>query len=84
MGAHHTLVFDVHINNADMFVQGRFLNTPELIPFRLTRDIVDGFGTAGAVQAVRQLLCMIFIRAPHGSVSSLHEAPMGGMQAWRA
>jgi ataxia telangiectasia mutated family protein len=28
-------------------LQGRLLPLPELIPFRLTRDIVDGMGVAG-------------------------------------
>lgn len=82
MKADHTLVFDVHIKSAVILVQGRFLNTPELIPFRLTRDIVDGFGTAGAVQSADQVVCMI-IRAPHIPVLGLHEAPVGGTQAWR-
>lgn len=27
--------------------QGRFLNTPEGVPFRLTRDLMDGCGAAG-------------------------------------
>lgn len=38
----------VHIDLGIAFEQGRFLNTPELVPFRLTRDIVDGMGAAGA------------------------------------
>ena len=37
----------VHIDLGIAFEQGRFLNTPELVPFRLTRDIVDGMGAAG-------------------------------------
>lgn len=28
-------------------LQGRYLRTPELVPFRLTNDIVDGFGSSG-------------------------------------
>ena len=43
--AHHVQV--VHIDLGIAFEQGRFLNTPELVPFRLTRDIVDGMGAAG-------------------------------------
>ena len=38
----------VHIDLGIAFEQGRFLTTPELVPFRLTRDIVDGMGAAGA------------------------------------
>ena len=37
----------VHIDLGIAFEQGRLLNTPELVPFRLTRDIVDGFGVTG-------------------------------------
>ena len=40
----------VHIDLGIAFEQGRFLTTPELVPFRLTRDIVDGMGAAGARQ----------------------------------
>lgn len=29
------------------FEQGRTLVTPETVPFRLTRDIVDGMGVSG-------------------------------------
>lgn len=36
--------------------QGRFLNTPELVPFRLTRDVVDGMGVAG-VEGVMRRCC---------------------------
>lgn len=46
----------VHIDLGIAFEQGRFLNTPELIPFRLTRDIVDGFGIAG-VEGVMRRCC---------------------------
>ena len=41
----------VHIDFGIVFEQGRELPTPETVPFRLTRDIVDGMGpteTAGA------------------------------------
>ena len=37
----------VHIDFGVAFDKGKILPTPELIPFRLTRDIVDGFGPAG-------------------------------------
>ncbi|KAK9814933.1 hypothetical protein WJX73_002395 [Symbiochloris irregularis] len=37
----------VHIDLGIAFEQGRLLNTPELVPFRLTREIVDGFGSTG-------------------------------------
>lgn len=37
----------IHIDLGIAFDQGRFLSIPELVPFRLTRDIVDGFGVTG-------------------------------------
>ncbi|KXZ51143.1 hypothetical protein GPECTOR_13g630 [Gonium pectorale] len=37
----------VHIDLGIAFEQGRFLTTPELVPFRLTRDVVDGLGVNG-------------------------------------
>ena len=39
----------VHIDLGVAFEQGRFLNTPELVPFRLTSNIVDGMGATGAI-----------------------------------
>lgn len=37
----------IHIDLGMAFEQGRLLPTPEQVPFRLTRDIVDGFGICG-------------------------------------
>ncbi|GJQ09726.1 hypothetical protein GpartN1_g1517.t1 [Galdieria partita] len=37
----------VHIDFGISFEQGRMLRTPERVPFRLTRDIVDGMGCYG-------------------------------------
>ncbi|GFR43088.1 hypothetical protein Agub_g4095, partial [Astrephomene gubernaculifera] len=37
----------VHIDLGIAFEQGHFLLTPELVPFRLTRDVVDGMGVSG-------------------------------------
>lgn len=31
------------------FEQGRTLPTPEIIPFRLTRDLINGMGITGVV-----------------------------------
>mmetsp|Transcript_3784 Transcript_3784/g.7342 ORF Transcript_3784/g.7342 Transcript_3784/m.7342 type:complete len:356 (+) Transcript_3784:832-1899(+) len=44
----------VHIDLGIAFEQGRLLQTPELIPFRLTRDIVDGMGVTGVEGAMRR------------------------------
>ncbi|CDO94402.1 unnamed protein product [Kluyveromyces dobzhanskii CBS 2104] len=37
----------IHIDLGVAFDQGKLLPIPELVPFRLTRDIVDGFGVTG-------------------------------------
>ncbi|CBH09362.1 phosphatidylinositol kinase domain protein,putative [Trypanosoma brucei gambiense DAL972] len=53
----------VHIDLGFAFDQGKLLHVPELVPFRLTRNIVDGFGVQGTegpfrhhCQAALQLL----------------------------
>eukprot|EP00884_Botryococcus_braunii_P019002 jgi/Botrbrau1/5786/Bobra.0155s0009.1 len=51
----------VHIDLGVAFEQGRFLTTPELVPFRLTRDIVDGMGIAG-VEGVMRRCCEAVLR----------------------
>ena len=37
----------IHIDLGVAFEQGRILPTPETIPFRLSRDVVDGMGACG-------------------------------------
>ena len=37
----------VHIDFGIVFEQGKILQTPETVPFRLTRDMVDGLGITG-------------------------------------
>nr|CAG4718483.1 unnamed protein product [Naegleria fowleri] len=37
----------VHIDLGICFEQGKYLPIPEIVPFRLTRDIIDGFGVCG-------------------------------------
>jgi serine-protein kinase ATM len=44
----------VHIDLGVAFDAGMFLKVPELVPFRLTRDIVDGFGIVGVDGAFRR------------------------------
>merc|ERR1712183_353072 len=44
----------IHIDLGIAFEQGKILPTPETIPFRLTRDIVDGFGPAGGEGVFRR------------------------------
>lgn len=48
----------VHIDFGVAFEQGKLLPTPEHMPFRLTRDLVDGFGVAG-VEGVFRRCCEI-------------------------
>eukprot|EP00042_Codosiga_hollandica_P046067 m.478141 g.478141 ORF g.478141 m.478141 type:complete len:194 (+) comp57166_c0_seq2:1-582(+) len=43
----------IHIDLGLAFDQGRLLKVPEMIPFRLTRDVVDGFGPMGIEGAFR-------------------------------
>eukprot|EP01105_Mastigella_eilhardi_P010587 TRINITY_DN2472_c0_g1_i1.p1 TRINITY_DN2472_c0_g1~~TRINITY_DN2472_c0_g1_i1.p1 ORF type:complete len:2237 (+),score=571.05 TRINITY_DN2472_c0_g1_i1:1980-8690(+) len=44
----------VHIDLGIAFEQGKLLKTPELVPFRLTRDLVDGMGITGVEGAFRR------------------------------
>ena len=37
----------IHIDFGVTFEQGKALRTPETVPFRLTPDVVDGFGSSG-------------------------------------
>ena len=37
----------MHIDFGIVFEQGKTLLTPETVPFRLTRDMVDGLGITG-------------------------------------
>lgn len=44
----------VHIDLGIAFEQGRILPIPEVVPFRLTRDIVDGMGITGTEGVFRR------------------------------
>ena len=44
----------IHIDLGIAFEQGKILPTPETIPFRLTRDIIDGFGPCGVEGTFRK------------------------------
>ncbi|XP_008191052.1 serine-protein kinase ATM isoform X2 [Tribolium castaneum] len=46
----------VHIDFGIAFEQGRVLPTPETVPFRLSRDVVDGMGVSG-VEGVFRRAC---------------------------
>mmetsp|Transcript_13907 Transcript_13907/g.20144 ORF Transcript_13907/g.20144 Transcript_13907/m.20144 type:complete len:230 (+) Transcript_13907:1458-2147(+) len=51
----------VHIDLGIAFEQGKTLRTPELVPFRLTRDVVDGMGISG-VEGVFRRCCEVSLR----------------------
>ena len=44
----------VHIDLGIAFEQGKILPTPETVPFRLSRDIIDGFGPSGVEGTFRR------------------------------
>ena len=44
----------IHIDLGVAFEQGRILPTPETVPFRLTRDVVDGMGVTGVEGVFRR------------------------------
>jgi ataxia telangiectasia mutated family protein len=44
----------VHIDFGIVFDQGKGLGTPETVPFRLTRDIIDGMGICGVEGTYRK------------------------------
>jgi phosphatidylinositol kinase/protein kinase (PI-3 family) len=52
------------------FDQGRLLSTPELVPFRLTRDIIDGMGSTGVEGAYRRC-CEETLKVLRGSSQDL-------------
>lgn len=52
----------VHIDLGVAFEAGRVLPIPELVPFRLTRDLVDGFGVSG-VEGVFRRCCNFTLEA---------------------
>ncbi len=52
----------VHIDLGVAFEAGRVLPVPEVVPFRLTRDIVDGMGLSG-VEGVFRRCCNFTLQA---------------------
>jgi serine-protein kinase ATM len=63
----------VHIDLGVAFEQGRFLGVPELVPFRLTRDVVDGMGPAGVEGPFRRCCeaALAVLRAGREPVSTV-------------
>ncbi|KAK9828160.1 hypothetical protein WJX74_001187 [Apatococcus lobatus] len=60
----------VHIDLGVAFEQGRFLNTPELVPFRLTQNLVDGMGVTG-VEGVMARCCVETLQALRENMTSV-------------
>ncbi|XP_006815117.1 serine-protein kinase ATM-like [Saccoglossus kowalevskii] len=60
----------VHIDLGVAFEQGRILPTPETVPFRLTRDIVDGMGVA-QVEGVFRRCCEKTMKVMHNNQESM-------------
>ncbi len=52
----------VHIDFGIVFDQGKVLPTPETVPFRLTRDVIDGMGITG-VEGTFKKSCEEVLRA---------------------
>uniref|UniRef100_A0A0E0JD53 Serine/threonine-protein kinase ATM n=1 Tax=Oryza punctata TaxID=4537 RepID=A0A0E0JD53_ORYPU len=50
----------VHIDLGVAFEQGLMLKTPERVPFRLTRDMIDGMGVTG----VEDVIYQVFVHDP--------------------
>ncbi|KAH9855081.1 hypothetical protein C2E23DRAFT_725567 [Lenzites betulinus] len=51
----------VHVDFDCLFEKGQALETPEVVPFRLTQNIVDGFGVTG-VEGVFRIACEVTLR----------------------
>ena len=60
----------VHIDLGVAFESGRILPVPEVVPFRLTRDIVDGMGITG-VEGVFRRCCEFMLDALRREQSSI-------------
>ena len=61
------------------FEQGKFLPIPETVPFRLTRDLVDGMGLTG-VEGVYRRCCektLEVMRTSQESLTSIAEVSYG-------
>ena len=64
------------------FEQGKTLPTPETVPFRLTRDMVDGMGVEG-VEGVFRRSCeetLVVMRGSHEELRTIVEVLHQSMQ----
>eukprot|EP00898_Chlorokybus_atmophyticus_P004026 jgi/Chlat1/4624/Chrsp3S05582 len=60
----------IHIDLGIAFEQGKLLNTPEVVPFRLTRDYVDGMGVCG-VEGVFRRCCELVLEVMRNNKDAL-------------
>lgn len=60
----------VHIDLGVAFEAGRILQVPEVVPFRLTRDIVDAFGITGT-EGVFRRCCEVTLEALRGNKDAI-------------
>lgn len=60
----------IHIDLGVAFEQGKCLKTPEQVPFRMTRDIVDGMGATG-VEGVMRRCCEETLRVLRANKDAL-------------
>ncbi|KAI1796128.1 hypothetical protein LXA43DRAFT_880633 [Ganoderma leucocontextum] len=51
----------IHVDFDCLFEKGQALETPEIVPFRLTHNIVDGFGVTG-VEGFFRISCEVTLR----------------------
>jgi ataxia telangiectasia mutated family protein len=65
----------VHIDLGIAFEQGTMLQIPEVVPFRLTRDIVDGLGVLGIEGGFRRcaIECMRVCRHAKDTIMAVFE-----------
>jgi hypothetical protein len=56
------LAFAHHRRSQYAFEQGKYLKIPEVVPFRLTQNIVDGLGPVGT-DGVFHEACVVALRA---------------------
>lgn len=60
----------VHIDLGVAFEAGRVLAVPEVVPFRLTRDVIDGFGV-NRTEGVFRRCCEFTLEALRGSKDAI-------------
>jgi ataxia telangiectasia mutated family protein len=60
----------VHIDFGIVYEQGKGLGTPETVPFRLTRDMIDGMGISGCEGTLRRS-CEEVLRVLRSNASHL-------------